>query len=251
MTDPEGDSIYSLTMNLASAIYKFKFFKGAGWNGGENVSADRTLTVTGDFNNTYKFGKSPASVNFKVDMKGSGLAGETVYVAGNFGGIYGSWNAPGTNLNNVLTAGTPATDSIYSIFMVLDSIGTYQLKFFKGAGWNGGEWTGDPNRIYKIRQDTIFNLKWGMKYPEGISENLLTGKIQVYPNPVKEILNIVSSTELNQIVITNMIGQDVFRLNNVGLGQKAINVSELSKGVYFITFYGKSGGKLTQKILKY
>ena len=30
--------------------------------------------------------------------------------------------------------------------MTLDSIGVYQLKFFKGAGWGGGEWTGDPNR---------------------------------------------------------------------------------------------------------
>jgi hypothetical protein len=184
-------------------------------------------------------------------VKGSGLAGESVYAAGNFGGLYGTWNEPGTNLNNMLTAVEPLTDSIYSITMNLDSIGIYQLKFFKGAGWAGGEWTGDPNRIYTIRQDTTFSLKWGMKYPEGMGENALAGKVQTYPNPVKDVLNITSSTELTQVVITSMVGQEVYRLDNVGAGQKTINISELSGGMYFVTFYGKSGGQFTQKIMKY
>ncbi len=356
MTDPDGDSIYSLTMNLASAIYKFKFFKGTGWNGGEGVSADRTLTVTGDFDHTYKFGQDavsltlkvnmkgsklagepvffagdfggmygvwnepgtnlnnaltaelpltdsiysivlaldapgsfqfkffkaagwaggewagdpnrkvtvtddatlsclwgfkPVTVTFKVNMKGSKLAGEPVYVAGNFGGIYGSWNTPGDNPNNELTALTPATDSIYAITMTLDSIGSYQFKFFKGAGWDGGEWAGGDNRVAKVRVDTTFNFKWGSLFPEGIEENPLAGKIQTYPNPVKEVLNINATTELSQVVITSMVGQEVRRLENFGIGKKTISISELSNGMYFITFYGKSGGQLTQKIMKY
>jgi len=251
MTDSNNDSIYSLSMQLSAGTYKFKFFKDAGWGGGESVTADRTLVVNWDFNNTYKFGVSAASVTFNVNMKGSGLAGEPVYVAGNFGGIYGTWNAPGDNPYNMLTAGTPATDSIYSIFMVLDSVGTYQLKFFKGAGWNGGEWTGDPNRIYNIRKDTTFNLQWGLKYPAGINPISLAGNIQVYPNPVQNLLNIITATELNQVIITSMVGQEVFRLDNVGIGRRTINISELSTGMYFITFYGKSGGQFTQKILKY
>jgi hypothetical protein len=135
--------------------------------------------------------------------------------------------------------------------MTLDSIGVYQLKFFKGAGWAGGEWTGDPNRIYTIRQDTTFSLKWGMKYPEGTTELSLAGYVQTYPNPVKDVLNVTTSIELNKVVITNTVGQVVYSQDAVGVGRKAINVSDLSTGMYFITFYGKSGGQYTQKVLKY
>jgi hypothetical protein len=252
LLDADGDSIYSVTMDLLEGTYPFKFFKGAGWAGGEwGGDPNRKITVTGPGSATYKWGKKPALVTFNVNMKGSGLAGEDVYAAGNFGGLYGTWNEPGTNLNNMLTAVDPLADSIYSITMNLDSIGIYQLKFFKGAGWAGGEWTGDPNRIYTIRQDTTFALKWGMKYPEGMGENALAGKVQTYPNPVKDVLNITSSTELTQVVITSMVGQEVYRLDNVGAGQKTINISELSGGMYFVTFYGKSGGQFTQKIMKY
>jgi hypothetical protein len=252
LLDADGDSIYSVTMDLLEGVYPFKFFKGTGWAGGEwDGDPNRKITVTGAGSATYKWGKKPALVTFNLSVKGSGLAGESVYAAGNFGGLYGTWNEPGTNLNNMLTAVEPLTDSIYSITMNLDSIGIYQLKFFKGAGWAGGEWTGDPNRIYTIRQDTTFSLKWGMKYPEGMGENALAGKVQTYPNPVKDVLNITSSTELTQVVITSMVGQEVYRLDNVGAGQKTINISELSGGMYFVTFYGKSGGQFTQKIMKY
>ncbi len=250
--DLDGDSVYTVVMNLLEGNYQFKFFKGAGWDGGEwNGDPNRKITITGEGDFLYKWGKKPANVTFNLNMKGSGLAGEDVYVAGNFGGIYGTWNTPGDNLNNMLTAVEPLTDSIYTIVMTLDSIGIYQLKFFKGAGWDGGEWTGDPNRVYTIRQDTTFALKWGLKYPEGMNENPLAGKIQTYPNPVMDMLNVVTSTDLTQVVITNMVGQEVIRMDNLGTGKKTIEVSDLSNGMYFITFYGKSGGQLTQKFMKY
>ncbi len=94
-----------------------------------------------------------------VDMHGSGLTtGQPVYVSGSFGGIYGTWNEPGTNPNNELT--DPNTDSIYSITMALGA-GTYYFKFFKGTGWGGGEWPGDPNRGINVVNDTTCPLLLG------------------------------------------------------------------------------------------
>ncbi|MCX6252287.1 MAG: T9SS type A sorting domain-containing protein [Bacteroidetes bacterium] len=253
MTDANNDSIYSLTMNLNAGNYNFKFFKDAGWDNGEwTGDPNRKASITSSGTLTYKWGVKPAVATFKVNMKGSGLTTGPVSIVGNFGGIYGTWSEPGTNAADTMTAALPVTDSIYTITMTLDSIGAYQFKFFDGAGWSTGEWTGDPNRKVTILRDTTFAVfKWGQKFPDGISESSLAGKIRTYPNPVKEVLNITTSTELQQVVITNMVGQDVFRLNNVGLGQKTINISQLTNGMYFITFYGKSGGQFTQKILKY
>jgi len=253
MAGPGTDSIYTLTMNLEAGTYNFKFFKGTGWNGGEwTGDPNRKVTITGATTLTYKWGVKPAVATFKVDMKGSGLTTGPVSIVGNFGGIYGTWSLPGSNAADSMAAALPVTDSIYTITMTLDSIGTYAFKFFDGQGWNTGEWTGDPNRSVTILKDTTFAVfKWGQKPVSGISEISLTGKIQTYPNPVKDVLNITTSIELNQVVITNIVGQDVFRLDNISPGQRAINISELSNGMYFITFYGKSGGQLTQKILKH
>jgi hypothetical protein len=92
---------------------------------------------------------------------------------------------------------------------------------------------------------------WGSMWGEGMNENSLAGKIQTYPNPVTDLLNISTAVELSQVVITSMIGQEVSRLDHVGIGKRTINISELSTGMYFITFYGKSGGQYTQKIMKY
>lgn len=253
LTDPDGDSIYTLDMRLLEGAYQFKFFGGAGWDGGEwTGDPNRRMTVTAEGTFTYKWGVKPAIVTFNVDVKGSGLAGENIYVAGNFGGIYGTWNTPGDNLNDMLTAVEPLTDSIYTVTMTLDSIGSYQFKFFKGEGWDGGEWTGDPNRMVIVLGDTTFaNFIWGQKFNPGMNEISLNGKIQAYPNPVKNVLNIVTTIELSKVVLTNMIGQEVERFDNVGIGRKVVNTSELPSGIFFITSYAKSGGQLTQKIVKY
>jgi hypothetical protein len=252
MAGPGADSIYTLTMNLEAGTYNFKFFKGAGWNNGEwTGDPNRKVVITGAATLTYKWGVKPAVATFKVNMKGSGLTTGPVSIAGNFGGIYGTWSTPGSNPADSMGLALPATDSIYTITITVDSVGTYAFKFFDGQGWTTGEWTGDPNRTVKILKDTTFAVfKWGEK-PAGINEISLTGKIQTYPNPVKDLLNISTTTELNQVVITNIVGEEVFHVNNIGLGRSSINISELSNGMYFITFYGKSGGQLTQKILKY
>jgi len=248
LADPNVDSVYTIAMNLPAGTYHYKFFKNRSWDFGEwTGDPNRTLIVNGDISTTVKWGVKPVNVTLNVDMHGSGLvAGETVYFAGNFGGSYGVWNAPGTNLANVLTDAN--ADSIYTATLVLDSVGSYAFKFFKGDGWNGGEWTGDPNRIITIAGDSTLNFLWGS--PAGIHENQLANKVQVYPNPFSANLFINTTTEINQIIISNYIGQQVARFENLKLGLMSVNTSDLKKGMYLVTFFAKDGSKYTQKLIK-
>jgi len=252
LTDPNNDSIYSLLMTLSAGNYQFKFFKGAGWAGGEwDGDPNRKVTITGDASLTYKWGVKPVIATFKVDMKGSGLTTGPVSIVGNFGGIYGTWNEPGSNVNDQMTAETPITDSIYTITMTLDSVGTYQFKFFDGIGWSTGEWDGDPNRVVVINNDTTFaTFIWGQK-PSGIIETTLAGKVSVYPVPFKNTLTIKTSVDLKYVIINSTIGQQVVKMENIGTGTTYVNTSELSTGLYFVTFYPKSGNPYTVKIMKY
>ena len=74
MTDPDGDGIYSITLNLPNGSYAYKFFWGTGWTNGDPApGGDRTYTVTGSANLKYVWGtdgvtgvKELAGTAFKV-----------------------------------------------------------------------------------------------------------------------------------------------------------------------------------------
>ncbi len=72
MTDPDGDHIYSITVGVPNGVIAFKFFKGEGWNSGDPVG-DRTYTVAGSFNLSYKWGVqgylNVPQVNEKASIK--------------------------------------------------------------------------------------------------------------------------------------------------------------------------------------
>ena len=71
-------------------------------------------------------------------------------------------------------------------------------------------------------------------------------KIGVYPNPVKDVLNLSNSDKANSLKIYDSTGKQV-------LSQKSaatIDVSQLTKGVYFIEFEKSDGSKSYEKIIK-
>jgi hypothetical protein len=188
-------------------------------------------------------------VVMNVDMHGSGLAaGDKVWVAGSFGGVNGTWAEPGTNLNNELT--DPDNDSIYSITMALAQ-GIYYYKFFKGNGWSGGEWPGDPNRGINVVNDTIANHLWGIFQPVGMGEGSLAGSVKVYPVPFTSTLNIETTGSFSTIRIMSVMGNEVARIDNPVQGTVTINTAAFARGLYFVSCYSlQSGAPYVVKIMK-
>jgi hypothetical protein len=98
-------------------------------------------------------------VTFNVDM--NNVAGfvpgtDLVYLSGSMVG----WAEPGTNANYLMT--DPDSDKIYTKTLSLATpVGEITYKYFKGAGWSGGEWNGDPNRKATITQATTLNDVFG------------------------------------------------------------------------------------------
>jgi hypothetical protein len=92
--------------------------------------------------------KPTIAVTLNVDMTAAlPAAGVKVYIAGN---NFGNWAKPGDNPANEMTDAN--ADGIYTITLVGAPTGDYAFKFFKGAGWDGGEWVGDPNRTITITE---------------------------------------------------------------------------------------------------
>ena len=182
----------------------------------------------------------------QVDMNGAGLvAGDKVYIAGALGDIYGTWNEPGTNPNNQMT--DPDGDGIYTLSLSLPD-GLTAFKFFVN-GWGKGDPFTGGDRTYNIDGNVNIIYTWGVGGVEtSVRENKLAGKIQMYPNPVRNELTVNSTSDIRKVIITNTLGKVV---GNVAYSSnKTINTSNLSKGMYFVTFIGADGTKATQKLIK-
>lgn len=73
-----------------------------------------------------------------------------------------------------------------------------------------------------------------------VSENEINN-IVLFPNPVKDVLNISSQTEITKIEIYNLLGVLIGQYEY----QKELNLSNLKPSIYFIKLY--NGDKVTEK----
>jgi len=84
------------------------------------------------------------------------------------------------------------------------------------------------------------------------SEDLGTGNpvknaIGAYPNPVKSVLNFTSDAPLQQVVIFDIEGRQVARIENPGL---SVNLSGLANGLYVARITSETGSVSNLKIVK-
>ena len=64
--------------------------------------------------------------------------------------------------------------------------------------------------------------------------------INVFPNPVKNEMNIISSTKIDRIKLINVFGQIVLN-SDVNSTSKTINTSSFAEGMYFLQIENKDG----------
>ncbi len=94
--------------------------------------------------------------------------------------------------------------------------GKYIAGFGSGAAFFAPGWA--------VYLDDLFTLS---------TQNITAKKIAVYPNPVKDILNIRTEGKVQNVAIYNMIGQ---KINSVKTSSEKVDVSNLAKGIYVIQF---------------
>lgn len=81
----------------------------------------------------------------------------------------------------------------------------------------------------------------------GIPENdLLSAAVTIYPNPANEFIHIRSTEKIKNMDCFNYAGQAV----DVKVENSSVDISSLSKGLYFIRITSENGKTLTQKFIK-
>lgn len=81
----------------------------------------------------------------------------------------------------------------------------------------------------------------------GLENNLVSSlEVEIYPNPVSEQLTIVSNQTINELTIIDITGKAIKLIKE---NTNAINVADLSKGIYFIKLVTDEG-TITKKFVK-
>jgi type IX secretion system substrate protein len=208
-----------------------------GWLGNNNPVININVGITTE---TY-------DVTFNVDMNGPITEGtfvvgtDVVNVTGNFS----EWSEPGSDASLTLT--DTDADGIYTVTYSGFTGGELQYKYFQNSGWDGGEWTGDPNRTIDVTADVTFDDVWAV-YDDAVG-NLDITKLSIYPNPANNTLNIDNMVGVERIVISNIIGQEVVNISNVD-NNISINTSYLDSGMYIVTFIDANNNAQSTRVVK-
>jgi hypothetical protein len=182
------------------------------------------------------------SVTFNVDMTNAtnfDPQSDIVYITGSMLG----WAEPGTNAANQ-TMTRVASSWIWTKTMQIEA-GTYEYKYFRNAGWDGGEWAGGDNRVVVVTNNMTVNDTWG---PDAVDTESISN-VQAYPNPFSNQLTISNAERVTRVVITNIIGQVVMDIP-FSSSQSTIETGNLNNGIYLITFQTNTGERVVRKMIK-
>jgi hypothetical protein len=173
------------------------------------------------------------NVTFNVDMtpaEGFDPENDVVYITGSMFG----WAEPGTQPDDQTM--TRVDDSmIWTKTLVLEA-GTYQYKYFLNAGWDGGEWEGEPNREVVVAGDMVVDNVWRDLVNV---DDFNAAQINVFPNPARDNFNITAGSMIRSIVIADITGKVVY--NDIINDTQTRIYNAFETGIYIVHIYTEEG----------
>jgi hypothetical protein len=279
LTDPDNDSIYTVTLDIVEGTYEYKYLNGTAWGTDEGIPTacatnnNRELIVAGPGPITVPVNcyagcgacipPLPAiNVTFRVDMNNEIVNSGGVFVSGNF--MVPAWVKDSLEM----TVGTSAGVYEFTTSIVPNE---YQYKYFNGPGGDddgetfdfetGGcgapSGVGGWNRVLNINgrlTDTILPIYVYNTCNTTLAAvgNEFTYDFNVYPNPFTNntTVDIVRADRKSyNLRIVNITGQVVFEQKNLRTNRVEISRNGLESGMYFIQLENESGAKATRKVV--
>lgn len=106
----------------------------------------------------------------------------------------------------------------------------------------------DLSNKNRIEETTIDIGAFELQPTLSVSDINQNKSIKVYPNPVKDILNISSDSKIKKVIVIDLSGKKVFE-NTIDTNKK-LDVQSLSKGIYLIQVFTENETK-TLKFIKH
>ena len=264
LRDPDGDGVYSITLDVDSGEVKYKFRRYFAGNANWEGISDRIHQATGSatipftcFNDVVACTPAPATadVTFRVDMTNEAPDASGVFVIGDF--TSPAWQAGAIQL--LPDAANPGFyQATYSMCP-----GTFFWKFVNGdpdpnssvveveESFPGGDTIcnqpnglGGFNRVTTRTNDQPLLLAYVFNTCTesiGLGEDFALQNIQVYPNPVNGVSKVdLGIADKYNVSILDLSGREVKQMSQVN-GEVVIDGNELKAGVYILSVANSNG----------
>jgi len=96
----------------------------------------------------------------------------------------------------------------------------------------------------------VKQVEWAYDTPSGITENEILNS-SVFPNPSNDFIYITNISDLEEVVIFDIIGNEISRQNIGNNDMVKISVQDLANGLYFYNAYAKHGKTSGKFIVKH
>ncbi len=171
MSDPDGDKVYTITLQAVSGKVEFKFFlvdagsTSGDWSQGEwQGTNNRSFTVSGDANNSYRWGL--IAYNYLQDFENTGLSNKDSLVIPKWQNAA----AVGTrafqlrtyNSNSYAQAGSYGSTDSNSIYLITPGL-ILDYNAVLSFSTQFGYWNGDPATILiakKLDNSNLDDISW-------------------------------------------------------------------------------------------
>ncbi len=188
------------------------------------------------------------AVGWGVDHFGIGL--NTTYEedqVAEYGNKVGLGNGEGQGDTTVYTV--PPALFRQQDTLVLGEVGD-QIEYY--VALQIGQWMEEGSGLVNTVDFTFDEFKlMGPAKSTGIrNQSDASSDMEVYPNPVSDMLNVNNSKGISSMNISNVMGQSVMNLQDIRKDQLSIDISELSTGMYILSVVDNSGEMHSSKILK-
>jgi hypothetical protein len=209
---------------------------------GNEVSFTSSPLPTVTFNSTGSSGtESVSSANLQVDL--SAASNQVVTVDYTVSGTATGGGVDYSLANGTLTFSTGTTSNNITIAGIVDDLlveGDETVVVTLSNPVNATLGTNTVHTYTIVDNDKITNVS-------EISKNNLN--LSVYPNPFTNTIHFDPiSNAISQIIIIDLSGQLVLKTNYIG--EKDINVSHLTSGIYLLMLVNNNGEKQMIKIVK-
>jgi hypothetical protein len=105
--------------------------------------------------------------------------------------------------------------------------------------FNGGSWDAGEGKAHNETGDGCEDF-YAPLGSTGIFNNQAENNVDIYPNPVNDVLNIANVNNVNEIMILDVTGK-VVKSQKVNSDKISLNVSDLQRGMYILNIYNDKG----------
>ena len=203
-------------------------------------ASNQTVTLTGIYFKEVGF-------SYQFPANSTIGANQRIYLASNpaiFQSIYGS-TAFGQFYRNLANSSEK--------LIMADAFGNTidEVTYDDAAPWPDADGNGAYLQLISTSLDNALASSWVANTSGTLASTGFTNSssLQISPNPAESSLHIQSEVALQQVVIYSSIGQ-ALRYENVASTQLDLDISNLSKGIYFVQTTSVQGSTISKFIKK-